>query len=207
MVYNKSYTKKKHVLSNKQLTRQLRSIKGTNGQRFKNPNPSLLYSNVTLAAGTADLNYFVDSSTVSNVAQKTLHYINAYVKLLCTSASGATIRLIYGFDEEGRADGSASEILDTATDSSSCYASECAAIAETRHKNRQKKYRHAVVRDMMIPLIANEPKMLRLRLPLYNRIQRYDGTEWSFRPWMLALSDEASSTISVGFETIATDLD
>ncbi len=193
------------VLSNKQLSKQVRTIKNSDGIRFHDSN--LLYSAVTLTAGTPDINYFQDaaSPTLFSIGIIMVHsYYDCHFKLLTTNAAGATVRLLYGFDE--RFDGTnltAAQIIDTTTDSASGYVDGvCVNHKEARKKNRDKAYRGVIVKDMLIPLIANEPKCFNLRLPLFNRKTYAESADnrVKFQPFMLALADEGNVTFSMGVD-------
>lgn len=200
---------KKKVLSNRQLTKRVRSLTGQEGNRIMSS--ALLYSAVALVAGTPDINYFDDFGLYAVGSDIIQHYFDCHIKLLCTTAGGCTVRLLYGFDEDY--DGTnltGAEILNTATDSASGYLTGAVAnYKEAKHKNARVNYRTRIVWDKLIPLIQNEPKSFNVRLPMYNRKTKVatGANIAEFYPFMLALSDEADSTISVGVEYWRTNLE
>lgn len=199
--------RKKKVLSNKALTKQIRSLKGQEGSRVMLANH--LYNADALAAGTPDINYFDDATLFNTSAPAIQHYYDAHVKLIAT-VGHATVRLLYGFDEDYDGDNLvAAEILDTTTDSASAYLSgDVVNFKESRNKNRNEQYRVVIVKDMIISLEQNVPKTFNIRLPLFNRKTPSASGEniAPFYPFMLALSDENASTISIGVEYYRTNL-
>lgn len=200
MVANKG---KKRVLSNKQLTRQVRTLRGTEGSLKRIGGALLpLYSAVTLADGVADLNYFSTQGYFQTDVEHQHLYYDVYIKLLTTATAGATLRLIYGFDMDADpSTGNANRILAVPSNSASnLYQREngtpgAAYIAAAKHKNAEQYQRYHLIKDLLIPLIANEPKCFRMRLPLYGRKTKAGST--TFEPFMLLLSDEAASTATV----------
>lgn len=200
---------KKKVLSNKALIRKVRALSNMEGTRLHAS--ALLYSAVALVAGTADVNYFDDTAGLFTVTTDRLHhYYDAHIKLSCATAGGCTVRLLYGFDEDY--DGTnmtSAEILNTATDSASGYLSaDVVSYKESKNKNRNQNYRGVIVVDRLIAVEQNVPKAFNIRLPLYNRKTHATGGEniAEFYPFMLALSDEADATISVGIDYVYTNL-
>ncbi len=193
---------KPKVLSNKQLTRQVRSLSGKEGSRVTLS--ALLYSAVTLTAGTPDINYFDDAALFAVDSPKIQHYYDCHIKMVTTTAAGASVRILYGFDEAHSGTNlTAAQILNTTTDSASGYlTSTVANYKEGRHKNRINDYRCLIVKDMIIGLVANEPKVFNVRLPLYGRkTEAVTGANVAdFLPFMLALADESNVVFSVGVE-------
>lgn len=207
---SKSKFQKKKVLTNKELTKKVRSLSGKEGARAKVS--GFLYTADTLTAGTPDINYFDDAATsLFNTAnQFKHHYYDVHVKLI--AAADASVRIIYGFDENW--DGTnliATEILATATDSASPYATAngfVASLKESKHKNRADDYRCVVVKDMLIPIEAGVQKCFNMRLPLYNRVSKSSAsdTNIAFFPFICALADESNVTITMGVNYWRTDM-
>lgn len=202
---------KKKVLSNKQLTRKVRKLSGMEGEREHFADH--LYAAVLLTAGTADINYFKDTSPIAlfeSSVTRIQHYYDCHIKLLCSAAGGATVRLLYGFDEDW--DGTnlvVAEILDTTSDSvSGLLTADVVNFKESKHKNRAENYRCVIVKDMIIALEQNVPKAFNVRLPLFNRKSRKSGganiTE--FTPFMLALADENDVTFSMAVDYYSTNI-
>ncbi len=196
------------VLSNKQLSKRVRGLSGNEGSRLVSS--GLLYSAVTLTAGTPDINYFIDATLFNAGTPNIQHYYDCHIKLLTTNAAGATVRILYGFDEKH--DGTnltAAELLDTTTDSVSGYLTgDVANFKEARHKNKREAFRGMIVKDMVVGLVANEPKIFNVRLPLFGRRTNIaSGANLvEFLPFMLALADEGNVTFSVGVEYVHTNL-
>lgn len=200
--------KKKKVLSNTQLTRKVRALEGTEGNRAVDEG-GYIYSAVALTAGTADINYF-DAVGAFAEQNRKHHYYTAWMKFVTTNAAGATLRIIFGYDE--MYDGTPltdAEILSTVTDSASEYArtnNPVATLKEARHKNRSRDYRAVIVEDMLIPLVANEPKAFKKILPMFNRLSKQINVEGNFYPFMLLLCDEGAVTATVAVTEAYTNL-
>lgn len=198
---------KKKVLNNKQLTKQVRALSGTEGQR--NMFPAFMYNAVALVAGTPNIQYFLDNGLFLTTARYKHHYYDAKIQLV--SAGGGYVRLLYGFDV--RFDGTnltANQILDTTTHSASPYkVNECGLRKEAKNKNQDRTMRSQIVWDRLIPLVANERKVITVRLPLYNQITGAvaNDSRAKFYPFMLALADDANATIDVGVNYVYTTLD
>lgn len=216
MVYKKSFKKSKaRVLSNKQLTRKVRAISGTEGARNTVSSSTFLYDNATLVAGTAQMVYIqtvLGNNLFHTTNPRIHHYYDARIKLLTTSAGGATVRLIYGFDDEGRLDGAVAEVLQVPSNSCSpLISSGAVSYKELRYKkNLLVDDRFNIVRDQIIPLVANEPKCMTIRLPLFNKKTRENsgGANLSgFQPFVLMLSDEANATVTWSMNYCSTDLE
>ncbi len=202
----RSQTKKK-VLSNKALTKRVRSLSKIEGARIHGS--ALLYSAVTLTAGTADINYFNDVSGLFNdISTNINHYFDVHIKLL--AAAQSTVRILYCYDEHW--DGTnliSTEILDTATNSVSPYLSGLVnSYKESKNKNRDEEYRCVVVRDMLIALEAGVPKAFNVRLPLFNR-KNYETSGINhppYLPFILAMANQTDATFSMGVNYMTTDL-
>lgn len=183
-----SMAKKKSVLSNKQLTKQIRSLKRNQGSRQHSQNNT--FQAVALVAGTADIN----ALTIPGTADHTVHYIDYYFKASSATAGGATLRLVFLVDEEN--DGVAltgAEILKTATDSvSPLNSTYCLPVAEARHPNRVYDARGVVYYDKLIHLNQNEPKTWRARIRLGRKVRSVNNDQLNM--YMLALADEANVT-------------
>lgn len=205
---NKPQPQKKKILSNRSLTKEVRSLRNQEGERvikqFQTDVASLL------TAGTALIRYFDDSSAFTTGVTVKHHYYDCHLKLLCSTAGGATVRILYCFDESW--DGTnlvVGEILDSTADSASPYLDDAVTnLKEARHKNRSNDYRCVVVKDKLIALNNGEPKCLSFRLPLFKR--RTCGTTSpnvaSFYPFMLFLADEANVTMSFEGSYVYTNL-
>ncbi len=197
---------KKKVLTNKALTRQVRALSGKEGARIHTG--GLLYSAVTLTAGTADINYFDDATLFFAGNTSINHYYDCSIKLL--AAAQATVRILYCFDEHF--DGTnlvASEIFETVDNSASNYLDgDVNNMKEAKNKNRREQYRCVVVRDMIIALEAGVPKAFRIRFPLFNRksIEASGANQTTFLPFILALADESNVTFSMGVDYMRTNL-
>lgn len=200
--------KKKPALSNKQLTRAVRALKATEGERSLVGQE--LYAAVTLTAGTADINYLGSFPWTTSATPSICHYTNFYCKFLTTGATGATLRIMVCYDEHyDGTDLGITEILFTpGTDSTERYNNNTRTIKEARHKNADVDARCVVVYDKLIPLIANEPKTLQFRVNHYNRKITDSGTDdyLNFNPFMMLLADEANVTATVSHQTMYTDL-
>lgn len=194
----------KKVLTNKQLTRRVRTLAKQEGSRAHTS--AFLYSATLLSNGSADVNYFDDTpllfGTLNLDRNVTHYYYDCHIKLSTVAATGTTVRLIYGFDNDY--DGAnlvASEIIAGGSDSSAPYVSgEVTSLKESKHPNRNENYRCTIVKDMIIALEPNVPKAFNVRLPLFGKKTKGSGGSNipDFLPFMLALSDEGDSTISMG---------
>lgn len=200
--------RKKKVLSNKSLTKRVRALSNQEGERVIKQFQTDVAS--TLTAGTALIRYFDDSSAFTTGVTVKHHYYDCHVKLLCSTAGGATVRMLYCFDEAW--DGTnlvVAEILDSTADSGSPYLDDAVTnLKEARHKNRSNDYRCVVVKDMLIPLNNGEPKCFNMRLPLFHR--RTAGTTSpnvsAFYPFMMFLADEANVLMSFEGSYVYTNL-
>lgn len=185
---------RKPVLSNRQLTRQVRSIKGTQGQRDKAG--AVTASGVTLTAGTARIDNY------GSIADSLVHYVDFRIKLLCSTAGGATCRLIFFADEQYDGTGVViADILNAPTDSVSPYLDDkCLPIKEARHKNRKFDARVVVYDDRTISLNNGEPKFFKVRMKLNGRrFREKDGTVLP-RLGVMALADESNCTYSLSYD-------
>ncbi len=189
---------KKKILTNKALTKKVRSLSGQEGERLQTSN--LLYSNVTLTSAAADINYFDDATLFISDEPTIQLYYDCHIKLL--AAAQATVRIMYCFDEHF--DGTniiISEILNTVTHSASPLLTGVVAnMKEAKHKNRAKDYRCVVVRDQIVALEAGVPKAFSIRYPLFGRKTNATGGVLfsSFFPFIMALADESDVTFSLG---------
>lgn len=197
----------KKVLSNKQLTKKIRSLAKQEGSRKHLE--GALYSATTLTAGISDINYFDDSSLFSNTTNRIQHYYDCTIKLLTVAAAGATVRIIYGIDNDYNGTNvTEAFILDagSAGDSIAPYeSSTCASYKESKHKNRDVDYRIGVIKDMVIGLEQNIPKIFKVKLPMFNK--RTHVNDFDFFPFVLALADENDVLMSMGVNYYFTDLE
>ncbi len=197
---------KKRILSNKALTKQVRSLSGQEGERI--PTTALLYAAVTLGTAVADINYFDDAGLFISADPTIHHYYDCSIKLL--AAAQATVRILYCFDEHFDGDNLlVAEILNTVTDSVSPYLTgDVANMKEAKNKNRHEDYRCVVIRDQIIALEAGVPKAFNIRYPLFGR--KTAGTTGSnfstFFPFILAMADESDVTFSMGVSYMHTNL-
>lgn len=197
---------KKKILSNRQLTRQVRSLSGNEGER--NVNPGFLYTAATLTAGTPDINYFDDASLFNTSKTNIQHYYDVRIEL--SAAAVSFVRILYGFDEQF--DGTnlvANQILSTTTNSASgLVTGECQKYKEANHKNNRYNPRAKIVRDIAVGLEANVPKVMNIRLPLYNRKTHSDANDSysPFYPFVCALADSADAVITIGVDYVFTIL-
>jgi len=186
------------VLSNKKLTTKVKALSKKEGSI--NRISDTMYNGVSLVAGTANIQYFTSNSLfVDNTHVKHLYY-DAYIKLLTTNAAGATVRLMYCLDMDGATNATVNDVLETGTDSASALkqninSSGSIYSAPGRNSNNIQYQRVHVSKDLLIPLIANEPKFFHVKLPLNGRVTKNDQTK--FQPFMLALSDEGAVTFTM----------
>lgn len=199
--------KKKKAFSNKQATKEIRALKGKEGDRKHLS--ALLNTAATLTAGTPVVSYFDDSSLFStDTVPHIHHYYNVRIELQAAAVS--YVRIIYGFDVDY--DGTnlvASQILATTTNSASGYAlGEAAPRKECIHKNQGFSQRAQIVWDQEIGLEANRPVVLNKRLPLYNMRTNasVNDSVVKFYPFMLYLADSANATLTCGVDYFYTAL-
>lgn len=194
---------KKPVLSNRALTKQVRALKGQEGNRQQETD--ILATGVTLTAGTPRLDK-VDSIENNSM----LHSIVYNLKFLCTAANGATVRLLFVTNENpDSGDLVADDVFITSTDSASPYnLDNCAERSMATHKNRKVDYRVHVYKDMLFALNAGEPKAFRVRINYHGRrVRRQDNdSAHNFEPVVVALADEANVTYSATPQIIDTEL-
>lgn len=198
-------TSKKKVLSNKSLTKQVRALKGTEGERKLTG--ELIYNAVTLTAGTADINYFAASGVFTSTAEcpMVLHSLDVKMKFLCATAAGATVRLLLCFDEHYNGTGIvASDIFYTSTGSNSVAPYNqynTRSVKTYKNKNLDQTPRCVVIRDTIISLNQNEPKVVSFKVPLFNRKVMDIGVADYLKPhpFMCLLADEANVTASVAY--------
>lgn len=185
-----NFAGKKPVLSNRQLTRKVRTLDNQQGQRTYTG--SAMASAVTLTAGTARID------TAAGLADSTVHYIDYVIKAVATA--GATLRLIFFMDElyAGTA-AVVGDILAAPTDSASHYSTNdtILPLKEARHKNREFDARVVVYEDRTIPLIANEPRFFKVRQRMNGRKFRNNDGNINPRFGVMALADEANVTYSI----------
>ncbi len=202
----RKFSSKRKVLSNKQLTTKVRALMGTKGHSIHLS--ANLFGAVSLVAGTADINYFDDAGLLAAAAVN--HYYDCHISLLTSTAGGATVRILYCFDEDyDDTNVTVADILAITTDSRSGYLSTAVKnLKEARHKNSLKKSRIVVVKDMLIPLINGEPKAFNIRLPLFNKVFKQIGGEinFEFLPFILALADEADVVMTMGVDHYFTQM-
>lgn len=195
----KAVPKKKKVLSNKALTQRVRALTNTSGERLHLGHG--LYTAATLAAATAQLNYFDEAGQplFQTGGEAIHHYYIAHIQLSCSTAGGSVVRLIYGWDNQPAYDDGddiiAGDVLESPTIPSSNYNDQTALpMKEANNKNSAENPRAIIVKDLLIPLIANEKKAFNVKLPLYNKkTNGATATKSKFRPFMLALSDVSST--------------
>lgn len=190
---------KKRVLSNKQLTKQVRTLNNHEGSRKMVG--AQMSANITLTAGTALIKYFDDDGVFSTGGETIIHhYYDMYFKF--TAAADSTVRILYGFDNAW--DGTnllVAELLTTVGDSTSPLLSgDVVSLRESNHKNREEDYRGVIVKDMLIALEAGVAKVFKVRLPLFNRKTRpvTGQNQVAFFPFLLLLADESDAIISIG---------
>lgn len=184
---------KKPALSNKELTRRVRSLEQLDGQLVIEED-TLISSGTTLTAGTANLSFFTSVADGDRI-----FYIDYYIKLL--AASTATLRMIW-FDDSSYNAGAAvvSDILKDTTDSTSSLSDtgQVAPLWLAKHKNASETYKCYVRKELMIPMIAGEYKAMIVRINYHRKRignQDTDGTPWL--PSLLCLADEANITATV----------
>lgn len=199
----------KKVLSNKALTQRVRRLDRKEGQR--NLYPVTLsetgFDNVTLTAATADLNYVSNTIMVPSNSSNDyrIHYVEYWVRLLASAQ--ATVRLLFGYDTAGTAAGTVAEILSDVDSTCSGYKDgSCISVRENNHPNKDDENRFIIQRDVAMPLIANEPRLLKVRIPFKGRKAAYNGENNTFYPFILALSNASNATITVQGHLIATDM-
>jgi len=192
-------TKKKKVLSNKALTQKVRTLANTNGQRRHAGHA--LYDAVTLAAATPQLIYFDDAGVSLFVTGGEVrhHYYTANIQLSCSTAGGSAVRLIYGWDNQpAYGDGDdiiPDDVLEYPTKPTSNYNDiEALPLKEANNKNSGENPRAVIVKDLLIPLIANEKKAFHLKMPLYNKKSSgATAARSQFRPFFVAIADVSTS--------------
>lgn len=199
------------VFSNKKLTSKVKSILKKDGKRQAADIPASEtgLSNSTITNGTSSFNYLSSSvfSSTSQAIENRMHYMDLYFKIVSSGTAGAVGRIIIGLDMSGSAASAASNILQDATQVASGYnATDCASSSEFRHVNRDIEFQHMVLKDISLNLVTNEPKLIKVRVPLHNRVERYDGVKWNFRPWTLLLSNIANLTVTCAGSMVHTDL-
>jgi len=211
MPFAKTYRRKnlpsyrKKVLSNKALTGKVRSLTKNVGQRITDPiTASDAFSSVTLTNGTADMNYL---DTVGNymsvpIDNSVYHYMDLWFKL--TSTAGSLVRIICGLDMLGSATGVPADILQEPTQVASGYdADNAASEKEFAHSNRKSAFEHAIIKDLSVSLVANEPRLFRVRVPLRGRKAITKAGE-ARRPWVLCLANSADAIVSVAGHLVYT---
>lgn len=189
---------RKPVLSNRQLTRQVRTLKGQQGKRSYAG--TIVASAVTLTAGTARIDTF---GIVEN--DSACHYVDFRIKL--QAAAAATVRLIFALDElYAGTPVIATDFLETATDSASNYADGiCLPVREARHKNREFDARVVVYEDRMIPMIASESRIFKVRMKLNGKKFRDKDGNRTPRVSILSLADESNVTMTLANEVYFTE--
>jgi len=190
---------KKKVLSNKALTQKVRSLTNTSGERLHNAH--VFYDAVTLAAATPQLLYFDEAgeSLFVTAGEARHHYYTAHIQLSCSTAGGSVVRLIYGWDNQPAYDDGddivTDDVLEQPTRPASNYNDQKALpLKEANNKNSAENPRAVIVKDLLIPLIANEKKAFHIKLPLYNKKSNgATGARSKFRPFFVALADVSTS--------------
>jgi len=187
--------KKKKVLSNKALTQRVRALTGTNGERLHNGHA--MYEAVTLATNTPQIKFFdeITGPLFASTGDITHHYYIAHIQLGCTTAGGSVVRIIYGWDNQPAYDDGddlePDDILESSAIPSSNYNdTKALPLKEANNKNCAENPRAVIVKDMLIPLIANEKKAFNVKLPLYNKKGNGESaTKNKFRPFLMAVAD------------------
>lgn len=189
---------KKKALSNKSLTKKVKTLERSEGL-FARGATTKLYDAVALVAGTEDLNYLTLDKTDAKY-----HYIDFAVKLLCSTAGGATVRILFCID-----------MFETDTDITSVigtdsieYPSQSIALTPSEyrlHKRHDSVPTALVYKDVFMALNNGEPKVFKYRMNLHGkRYQDFSAKQW--QPFVSCLADEANVTISIGVNQAYTDL-
>lgn len=187
---------KKKALSNKALTKKVRTIQKGIGSYYQSVT-TLLYNAVTLTAGAEDVNYLTMTETDSKYL-----YIDFIIKLLCSTAGGATVRLLFAIDN-----------LEADTDLTACIGSNSVnnydqgaiEVSQYRRYKRRKFTPQAIIyKDFTIGLNNGEPKIFKYRMPLHGKRLNPGGNQWQV--FVSALSDEADSLVSISAMQVYLDM-
>lgn len=194
--------RKKKVLNNRQLTRQVRQLKGTEGTL--NLTGDLPYNNVTLTPNTASLVYV---GTVFSQAISMFHYIKFRFILKSALVASSVVRILIYIDHQYDPN---DVLVDTDIFSASGnikynYATETVAFGRKKwnDKNFEKHRRVQILYDQNKVLIAdtsNELIAFNKLINLYNA--RSSDTK---RLGMLIQSDTANN-VTVSADIMYTDL-
>lgn len=139
--------RKKKVLSNKALTRQVRTMRGKRGKRVLVSQNVL--NNISLNANTAQV---FKLTTLSNLSSATLHSCRFFVRW--ESVANSANRIIVAEDiQYTSADADPDSILDNPTDLMSPYQTDEESMhpfsAKRKEKNLPTKSRFRILKDMM----------------------------------------------------------
>ncbi len=198
---------KKRVLSNKALTKRVRGLSNQEGEREWGA--SQLLADVSHTAGTGQIKYFDDSGMFLTDANHIQHYYDCWLKL--TSVADSTFRFIYLFDESfNDTNLTVAGILHLVTNSASPYdGGSVTTLKEARNKNRTGEVRAVIVKDFVVALNAGESKIMKFRLPMFNR-RSYKTTginTANFLPLIMTLCDENTVIVNLGVNYVRTNLD
>lgn len=199
-------TKKK--TNPKALSRRISKLENKIGTIEVPDTANYLYNAVTLTAGAENLKYF--GSVTAELIPADSEY-KAYLikcKLLCSTAGGATVRILFGIDNY-ETDTDITAIL--GTNSVVDYmANTSGTVMPVKYKkyetNLEIKPRIYIYRDYLIPLINGEPKTFSFIWNMRGKKSSV-GSSGDWEPLVTALADEADVLISMSCSVIYNRLD
>lgn len=187
--------RKRRVLSNKALTKKVRALDNKKGQ-YEVHQPVVLYDAVTLTAGTEDLNYMTGEAIVGD-EQYAIGYI-VHWKALCSTAGGATLRVLFCTDEQ-ESDTDYTSVLGTNSVGINDVANFVPLFLR-KHKDNMTAIPGAIIhKDMLIALNNGEPKAGSFYVNMH---RRYQGAIKGFDNFVTALADEADVLFSLNVRLI-----
>lgn len=199
-------TKKK--TNTKALSRRISKLENKIGTIEVPDTANYLYNAVTLVAGTEDINYFgsVTSELIPGDSEYKAYHIKC--KLLCSTAGGATVRILFGIDNY-ESDTDITAIL--GTDSVKDYMSFTSGLVmPVKYKkvetNLEIKPRIYIYKDYLIPLINGEPKTFSFIWNMRGK-KSSAGASSDWEPLVTALADEADVAITMSCSVVYNRLD
>ncbi len=189
---------KKPVLSNKALTKRIRSLTGKEGAR--DSFPLSIFNNVTLQVDTLEIIYL----NLKQFTDSLIHKIRVFVAI--TAPASCYFRLMLLEDQrDDAADLTAGDILIQELTWAAYGSAEIHPFSAKRlEKNLDKKFQGRVVKDMLFAMnfdVTPEKKIFKFDVPFNGR--KIDGTA----DWLIAIISDVACNVNVQVEVDKTNLE
>lgn len=202
-----SKTTKRKKTNTKALSRRISKLENKIGSIEVPDAANYLYNAVTLLAGTEDLNYFSDVSAELTPTDSEYKAYHIKCKLLCSTAGGATVRILFGIDNYD-SDTDIPAILGTnVVVDYMAYTS--GTVMPVKYKklesNLEIKPKIYIYKDYLISLNNGEPKTFSFIWNMRGKKSSVGSGDWE--PLVTALANEANVAMTMSCSVVYNRLD